>query len=197
MMPEGARRDTGCMVIGETLSGEGGLSGLSSLLAKSGAATEIFCEVPGEALHPALQRGYQRVRLHCRQSAIAAAGGGCDAALALAGQLPVDRLALVTGSFGGEPPRGPRRRIRSYARRNAAFCVAEVLILQFGPAEGWLELEPLARALCNCRIHGVRLSEAAWTNGKEQMKNALCGFLCAGVLPKSLAERAEMCIIYE
>jgi len=58
-------------------------------------------------------------------------------------------------------------------------------------------LEPLARALCNCRIHGVRLSETAWTNGKEQMKNALCGFLCAGVLPKSLAERAEMCIIYE
>ena len=203
MRSEEARQRIGCLVIGNGMSGEGALSGLSAALEEDGVTAAAFCASGGRGLHLELQRAYQAVRRECGVSSIAAAGVGCEAALALAGQLPVDRLVLLTGeSWGGRGMlpaalSGPMRRIRAYARRGASFCVADVMILQFGAADRGSSLAELADGLCNCRVWGIALPEEAWINRKDTMKKDICGFLRCGVLPKSLAENSEMCIIYE
>ncbi|MBR1560286.1 MAG: hypothetical protein IJ646_08620, partial [Clostridia bacterium] len=82
--------DVGCLVIddGEVLRD------WTTELDALGFRTERFVPKP-EGLHQALQRAYQRVRRDGAASCVLAAGMGCDCALALAGQLPVDRLALM------------------------------------------------------------------------------------------------------
>ena len=188
--------DMGCLLIGDLLFEPEALADWAAYLSGQGARTEAF--VPGaKDLHTALQRAYQRVRRDGAVSCVMAAGTGCDCALALATQLPVDRLALINplewqGRGGLARPLG---RIRRYARRGAALCVSDVLIIPGLHTPGDLP-ERWQRELCNSRVEILRVGEDMWINRKEVLKLGVFRFLCDGVHPKSLAQNSEMCIIY-
>lgn len=185
----------GCLLIGDLLFEPEALADWLPFLREKGLRAEAFR--PGEGdLHLSLQRAYQRVRQEDGLSALLAAGSGCDCALALAGQLPADRLALVNPldwqGRGGLA--GALNRVRRYARRGAGFCVADVLILP------GLHTPPdlvtrWQRELRNCRVHSLGTTEDMWTNRKEVLKLAVYRFLMEGLPPKYLAQNAEMCII--
>lgn len=189
--------DIGCLLIGDGLFEPDALDGWDQYLNERGVRAEVF-RWPGPAdLHMSLQRAYQRVRRDGAVNAIVAAGSGCDCALALASQLPADRLALLcpadwSGNGGLAKPLG---RIRRYALRGAAFCVADVLLLP-GMHTPERLIERWRRALCGCRVNVVCPGGDMWTNRKEVLKLGVFRFLCDGITPKSLAENPEMCIIY-
>lgn len=189
--------DIGCLLIDEGFIGGGALEPLRSALAESGVRAERFApDGPGD-LHLQLQRSYQRIRRDGAISAAVGYGVGCDCALALAGQLPADRLVLLeplqwvgAGELGRQ-----LRRIRRYALRGAAFCVAPVLIVP-GPRTPEGALRGLRRALSGgmATVAGVPLD--CLSARKDRFNSAILHFLRHGVLPKSLAENPEMCIIY-
>ena len=188
--------ELGCLLIGDLVFEPEALAGWSGFLSEHGALVESFRPGAGD-VHLSLQRAYQRARREDGISAILAAGSGCDLAVALAGQLPVDRLALLNpldwAGRGGLS--GQLDRIRRYAWRGADLCVADVLLLPglHTPPElpgRW------RRALRNSRLHLWEPAEEMWTNRKEVLKLAVLQFLLDGEPPKSLAENAEMCIIY-
>lgn len=188
--------ETGCLLIDEMLFDARGLGAYGDL-ADQGFRAERFSPDAGGDLHTALQRAYQQIRRDDAVNGILAYGTGCDCALALAGQLPADRLALLypLDWQGGGPMERQLQRVRRYARRGAAFCVADVLIVP-GLLTARDLPERLRRALCNSRVTLLKPPEALWTKGKDVLKTGILHFLRHGVLPKSLAENAEMCIIY-
>ena len=124
--------------------------------------------------------------------AVAAFGEACLPALALAIQLPVDRLALMFPRSNASRD----RRLARFVRRNLSLCSADTLCL--GVDEGLL---PRA---ARWMPHGSHLwldaegleENAPWTKCEFSVKNAICGFLQLGVHSKLLAENPEMCIIY-
>ena len=194
--------DIGCLVIDGLMSGERMLSGLSSFLTGRGVRAEDYT-ADREMLHLSLQLAYQRVRRPEGVTGAAASGDGCVAALALAGQLPVDRLVLVEPRWPAQLPEGPRdlrrqaARLRGYAADGLPVCACDVLVLIAGEDHDLRGLESLRRSMCGCRFYAASLVGNVWNNRKELMKMAVYGFLRNGVLPKSLAENPEMCIIYE
>ena len=187
--------DIGCLLIDDPLYGGGGLDDLHDLLMRQGIRTERFTWDCSSPLHPSLQRAYQRVRRDEGMSAIIAMGTGCDCALALACQLPADRLVLVEPMDWRCEAARQMRRIRTFARRNAAFCVADVFILP-GPHTEAGHLKRLTRMLTGCDVTALRPAEELWTNRKEVLNLGIIHFLQRGAAPKSLAENHEMCIIY-
>ena len=188
--------ETGCLLIDELLFETRGLAPFDEA-ATRGLRAERFIPNDPRNLHIALQRAYQRVRRDDAPSGILAYGTGCDCALALASQLPTDRLALLSPLDwqGGGPQSRQLRRIRSYARRGAAFCVSRVLIVP-GLFTAPDLPDRLRRALCNSRVIVLEGRQAQEEKSKEVLKTAILHFLRHGVLPKSLAENPEMCIIY-
>lgn len=189
-------RDIGCLLIDDPLCGVGALHATAAALSRHGARTDVFLWDKTGRLYPALQRAYQRIRRDDGVNAMIALGTGCDCALALSCQLPADRLVLI------EPmqPQGSGdavrqlRRVASFARRNAAFCVADALIVP-GPNTDDDRLARLMRDL-DGRATLLRSGEEMWSNRKEVLNLGIFHFLRDGVLPKSLAENPEMCIIY-
>ena len=79
---------------------------------------------------------------------VAAEGAAAYIALALAAQLPVNRLALL--NLPVNRPRLSRElnRMRAFARRNLALVVSEVLIAGAADRRG----QSLARGLVNCDV---------------------------------------------
>ena len=178
-------------------------------------AARPFAWAAGERLLGGLQAQLQLAREGFRYSGILARGAGCGAALALAEQLPVDRLALIEPpealhTFPRPGPRAPGdpalskrrrqvRRLNAFARRNLSLCVADVLVAEKPDAA-------FARRLWEggLRDHSrvVRLAipgeigRVLYTNCENMAKRAIIDFLRAGVLPKELAQNPEMCIIY-
>ena len=101
------------------------------------------------------QAALWRMRLNCTWVCVAAEGGAAAVALALAAQLPVDRLALmgsgifIAGAKSSGPARGGRAcrksdfavlpreeaasrelmRLKRYARRNLALVVSEMMLV--------------------------------------------------------------------
>ena len=187
--------ELGCLLIDDPLYGGGGLNDLHDALMRQGVRTERFAWDRSSPLHPSLQRAYQRVRRDDAVNAIAAMGAGCDCALALACQLPADRLVLLEPMDWRCEAAREMKRIRAFARRNAAFCVADVLILP-GPHTEAGHLKRLTRALTGCDATALRPAEELWTNRKEVLNLGIIHFLQRGDTPKSLAENHEMCIIY-
>ena len=113
------------------------------------------------------------------------------AALALAIQRRVDRLALV---LDGLPmANGANSRLRNHVRRNLGLCASDVLLVEPVPAD--------ARRISR-RVPGPVLSiigevgQDGWTECEFSVKCAICDFLLPDGSIKSLAENAEMCIIY-
>ena len=196
----------GCLMIDEPMSGENRLSGL---LFPPEIAPFPFDWRAGEGCLGALQSLLQAARKRCGAAAILARGAGCGAALALAEQLPVERLALVEPRLDVRPARGsilfpdPRlrrdvRRINAYARRNLSLCVADALVIE---GENDRCAERLVRwgLGANGRVARLRnAGEAAskWcTICENGLKDAVIAFLRDGDLPNGLAQNPEMCII--
>ncbi|MDO4866316.1 MAG: hypothetical protein Q4C10_07130 [Clostridia bacterium] len=202
-------RAMGCVVIDDFLSGMSRLSGLSSFLASKGMRVQTPKPAGAGELLSALQDALQAARSGTGGASAVACGTGCGAALALAEQLPVERLALID-------PRPPRRaagscadgalyrrsvRLDRFARRNLALCVSDMLVIgarQAGPGC------PQPAFMGAGRFHGRLLSvefcggdaNNLYTDCENVLKNGVYSFLQNGDFPKSLAEKSEMCIIY-
>ena len=200
MQSERARADVGCLLIEDTKPGTACLSGLRAAMEAAGMAVGEFRLTCAARLHERLQEAYYEVRRRCAAPTIAALGrAGCIAALALAEQLPAERIALIGGANDDAPARrrslpGPFERLRGFAMRNLTFCTADILLI---------EPEGVETALPARRLAAVRgrLTAASMTVEREralspQARLAVLNFLQSGELPKSLAENAEMCIIY-
>lgn len=96
----------------------------------------------GERCLPQAQAALWEIRRRCSWVCVAAARGSAGVALALASQLPVDRLALIGGTpfsplpEGGSPARRrDLRRLDAFARRNLSLVVAEILLVGVPEAE--------------------------------------------------------------
>ena len=90
----------------------------------------------GEKCLPRAQAALWELKQRCGWVCVAAERGCAGVALALAEQLPVDRVALLGGtSFADLPEGGCRarrremRRMDAFARRNLALLVAELLLI--------------------------------------------------------------------
>ena len=191
-----AARYPGCLLIDDPLYDIHALDATAQALKARGIRAETFRRDGARTMYDALQRAYQRVRRDGAVSGIVAQGAGCDCALALACQLPSDRLVLLEPMrWHDDGPVGRQlKRIRAFARQNAAFCVADALIVP-GPHTD----EKLTRRLrhdLGGTVTLLRPAEEMWSNGKEVLNLGIFQFLRDGVWPKFLAEKSEMCIIY-
>lgn len=189
--------DTGCLLIDDPLYPIGALEDMSRMLRGRGVRTEVFEWDGAGHLHLSLQNAYQRIRRDGAISGIVGLGAGCDCALALSCQLPADRIVLVEPmewSAAGERAR-QLKRIRAFARQNAAFCVCDALVIP-GPHTAPALLRRLRRDLVSARLTMLKPAEDLWSNRKEVLNLGIFHFLRDGVMPKSLAENPEMCIIY-
>ena len=142
-----------------------------------------------------LRAELQAVRSGCDICGIVARGTGCAAALALAEQLPVDRLVLYAPRLTIPRDEGRQtRRMAAYARRNLSLCVADTLIIDHGRTpprlSGWS---------AHCRVSRLLLpggeGDKLYTIREIVSKMAVSCFLHTGELPKTLAQNPEMCII--
>ncbi len=147
----------------------------------------------GRGAYDAAQFAFQEQCARRSVKAVAAFGAGCLPALALAVQLPVDRLALVdaTPSETGED-----RRLSRFARRNLALCGAEILWAGRAEDAMWRRLLCRLPGRIACLDACDRAENGPLPKCEFSVKNAVCGFLQAGVHSKLLAENPEMCIIY-
>ena len=83
------------------------------------------------------QSAYQRVRSACERVCVAATGGACGIAAALAAQLPVELLALRRGNvFARRTGSRSVDRVNAFARRNLALISAEIVLAEPSEAEG-------------------------------------------------------------
>ncbi len=116
------------------------------------------------------------------------------AALALAEQLPVERLALVQPACEPVGTLFRPRRFTGFAMHNLALCVSDVLILEAGGgrvtrriarglrSSGWVALMPMPG----------KTGPDLYTNCENEVQRALLAFLLGEELPKNLAENCEM-----
>ncbi len=190
-MNETRNRTVGCILIDEPTSGENCLSGLSF---PPGVAPHAFHWQAGERPLPALQTLLQRVRREYGTACVLAWGAGCMAALALAEQLPVERLALVQPACEPVGTLFRPRRFTGFAMHNLALCVSDVLILEAGGgrvtrriarglrSSGWVALMPMPG----------KTGPDLYTNCENEVQRALLAFLLGEELPKNLAENCEM-----
>lgn len=170
-----------CLLIEDPLSGGLRLSGLCAFLSGRGVWAKRFSYAGVTRLREAMQEQLQALR-RCGEASVVAEGAGCGAALALAEQLPVERLVLIepgwtgrTGEAGGL--RAQLARMERFARNNLCLCVSDTLIVG---GEGFLNpdrMSPFGRLRC---LPG-------WKNAAAQDFYGLFRFLTAGELPKSLA----------
>ncbi len=208
-MPVDSCFAVGCLVIDDPLAGEGTLSGLSSYIDASRLRVMPFRWTGGPQVHGALQAALHALRQACPAATVIAARGlGCAAALALAAQLPVDRLALIEPRLTQTERREGAvstcferqlRRLCGFARRNLALCVSDVLVVEAPRARGTLALTRtgLGAHARVTRLEATDVREKVLcTKGEFDVKEAVSHFLWRGELPKYLAENSEMCIIY-
>ena len=205
----------GCLIIDELISGENDLSGFSFdwAVKRGQAGLELFPLVwRGGDLLGAAQAQLYAAREACDAIAVLARGTGCGLALALAEQLPVDRLVLIepklprmrwwrrragTGEDAGR--RAQLRRLWGFARRNLSLCVSDALLIEGqGASFGARLCAQGLSAHCCVRRLSIRGENGSilFTNCENEVKGCVEVFLRAGELPKKLAQNREMCIIY-
>lgn len=204
MQPEKPRSTIGCLMINELTSEERQLSGLSVFLGKKGIYSRHFNIMEGKKIHSQLQLAYQKVCANSRERCIIGAGTGCIGALALAAQLPVDRLVLMDEvSSKEEGEMGKQRqfkRLAGFANRNISFCVTNALLIADRSESSLARMVKTARIMNNSRVCIIQiwgaLRKDLCTNYESTGKEIIYSFLSTGEIPKYLAEKSEMCIIY-
>ena len=162
-----------------------------------------------------LQAALQEIRAEWGAGAIMATGEGCAAALALACQLPVDRIVLVDPGAPADLSRlrrqgqtSPdsirlqrvRRRLAGYARRNLPLCVSDMLIVGHEREGADNSLRRAYGNPVNCRVERLLIPDnwdkELYTIREIAVKEAISRFLHPFESTKPLAENPEMCIIY-
>ena len=117
------RQNPGILFLSDGLGGSGSLPGK----ADTNAITLVFNE--NERYLYQAQQALWELRKSCSWICISARGDGALVALALAAQLPVDRLALSDFSvFSSRRLPAELARLRSYVRRNLALVVSQLLL---------------------------------------------------------------------
>ena len=201
----------GCLYIGDIAAGvpDGASCDWSSGV--QDVEMHVFQDTQARGLWERLQSALQASRAGSRVCAVTAVGTGCAAALALACQLPVERVVLIdpvpparTPHGLSRPEAGPEvdclrktlRRLATFARRNLALCVSDILLVGEGESG-------LVRAFgdpVNCRVSRLpfpgKTAKELYTVCEFAVKEAISGFLHTAEGPKPLAENSEMCIIY-
>lgn len=163
-----------------------------------------------------LQSALLDLRVEWGAAAAIAVGTGCAPVLALACQLPMEKLVLIDpaapartsrlslgkGSEAADDGRRVRalRRFAAFARRNLPLCVSDMLIVGHGAESG---VDAMRRAYgdpVNCRVDRL---DARGNSDKDlyiirefAVKAAISRFLHPTDSSKPLAENPEMCIIY-
>lgn len=188
----------GCVVIDDPGSGGRGLSGFC----RANGLRAYPCDWSGAERPLSLLQGLlQRARGECGAAAILARERGCGAALALAEQLPVERLALIEPEASLNRRRvglGPIDRLDAFARRNLSLCVSDALVIERADSRGARRLRSggfCAHARLARLAFDVESDKELYTICENTLKSAITHFLRAGEWPKNLAENAEMCII--
>lgn len=125
----------------------------------------------GEPLLPQAQGALWELRRRCDWACVAASGGAVGVALALAAQLPVDRLALAGSRlFGADGAKSPREvgRMERFARRNLALVTAELLLADAADAEirGYLRFWGRRRI---CALETGAPPEAPWSRCAQML----------------------------
>ena len=186
------------MIIDDLRPGGRDLSGLSL---SAGLPAFPFEWRGGEPLLPALQECLRKARGGRGAAVILARGRGCGPALALAEQLPVERLALIDPEpalRGRFPSFSPLERVNAFARRNLSLCVLDALGVEGKDARGARRLREggfCAHARLARLALDVETDKELYTICENTLKTAITHFLRTGEFPKELAENAEMCII--
>ena len=148
----------GCLLIGQTAHGS--MRALRERLNARGIATVDARR--GDNLLSAAQEGLYAAR-RPGGTCVAAEGEYWAAALALAVQLNVERVALLapTDIPGAANDSGARQmeRLKGYVRRNLFFCVSDVLVLE-GQADerSARRMDAVLRKLCNARVRRTPVS---------------------------------------
>ena len=165
-----------------------------------------------------LQTALQGLRAEWGACSVMAVGGGCAPALALASQLPTDRVVLVNPAPSGPGDRFRRfrpdggadveaarvrrtlQRLAAFARRNLSLCVSDMLTVEDGTGDGGRWARRAFGKPVNCRVkrlvYGGDCAKELYTIREFAVKEAISCFLRTGEVPKLLAENSEMCIIY-
>lgn len=198
------RSTIGCLMINELTSEERQLSGLSVFLGKKGIYSRHFNIGEDRRIHAQLQSAYQKVCANSKERCIIGAGTGSIGALALAAQLPVDRLILMDEAFFyKEEETGKQKqfkRLAGFANRNISFCVTNALLIADNNEDSLARMLKMAKAMSNSSVCLIQiwgaLRKDLCTNCESAGKEIIYSFLSSGGLPKYLAEKSEMCIIY-
>ena len=186
--------------------------------------SDFVSDIPGVEVHPfhcanirvlldRLQSALHDLRREWGSAAAIAVGTGCAAALALACQLPVEKLVLIDpsaparllwGRRNGDPDDGQRvralRRMAAFARRNLPLCVSDMLIVSLSAESGEDALRRAYGIPVNCRVNRLdvrgKSDKDLYTIREIAVKAAISRFLNPLESSKPLAENPEMCIIY-
>ena len=183
-------------------------------------------DIPGVKLYPfhcanihdlwdRLQSALHDIRAEWGAAAAIAVGTGCAPALALACQLPVEKLVLIGPAAPAWPSRllrkgnedaddGRRlralRRLVAFARRNLPLCVSDMLVVGQGAESGEDALRRAYGNPVNCRVNRLDVrgknDKDLYTIREIAVKAAISRFLNPIESSKPLAENPEMCIIY-
>ena len=218
MTVAGACETVGCLYIDDMSLGARGSDLPSRAPDIPGVAMRPFRCSDARMLWDGLQIALQRLRKEWGTCSAMAVGGGCAPALALASQLPVERLVLVNPALperrfrlrdcagGGEANaeearlRRTLRRLTAFARRNLSLCVSDMLLIDNGAEDGGRCAWRGFGKPQNCRVRRLvydgDCAKDLYTIREFAMKEAISCFLRAGEVPKPLAQNSEMCIIY-
>ena len=150
----------GCLLIGDGIAGW--LEPLETLLRARGTRT---VRIGGEGLLDAAQEGLRQAR-GTGGVCIAAEGEMWAAALALAAQLPVERIVLIAPEDRAISMRDERsrrlQRLKSYTRRNLFFCISSILLLETdAETQPDRRVDELCRRLCNASVQRASLAYSA------------------------------------
>jgi len=177
----------GCLLIGGRKRGR--IDALEAMLRAQGVASIRIGRT--DALLCSGQEGLYRIR-RPGGTCIAAEGEMWAAALALAAQLHVDRILLLspTDDRLNTKDEWERQiaRLKAYARRNLFFCVSSVLVLESAAEESDGRMSAVYRRLCNASLRRVSLPPEKWTNCKQSLLSAAVHFLHAGDFEFTLAK---------
>ena len=209
------RETVGCLFIGDIASDGSGQEGGAWARDVPGVDVRVFHCVQPRGLWSALQGALYEVRRERGEAAIMAVGTGCAGALALACQLPVEKLVLIdpslpgraalTGTGGVDCARARQtqrtaRRLAAFARRNLPLCVSDILTVECRRDDDGGIPRRLFGNPVNCRVSRLLLrggsAKELYTIREFEVKEAISRFLHPTEAPKPLAENSEMCIIY-
>jgi len=186
MVKKSEQARCGCLCISNILPGPEADPGLSFLPESPELSVRVFRDEGWGDLWDRLQVSFQDARRNCASSAIVALGTGCAAALALAEQLPVDRLALIDPmlrvpgrrSPGREGLRRVAQRLSRFALSNLALCTSDLLIVERAPRR-----EGFPARLCgfsrHCLVKRLSIESDSGLVWKNDLKQTIVSFLLA------------------